>query len=268
MTNITRPCIVLFTFLTIIAGSCKKETAKDVPAEDSKPIVTTPPDEDADTGKIYLPVQIAGGSSKITFGYNHQSLSKIEYLTENRSVVLSFDAKNNPLQLEKFSGETLTYLAEYTLDEHDRVVRSDQYTVAKNQYKLTGYYTLEYETRHQPERITYFNIQRLKINEKLRSYDLAGNLLRETRSSPEQILNYTYDVKNAVFKNAGYVWLFALETEDDLLLSQLNNIVLASADSSKPENLKVSYVYNKQDYPEAITMATEGDVLTYKVIYQ
>jgi hypothetical protein len=270
MTKTSRIFAVLFTLLTITTSSCKKEKVEGSKLKNEEPIVVLPPEKDSGTNETaYLPVRLGSGGLKITFGYNdNQSLSKIDYTAEGCSIQLSFDAGNYPLQLKKFNGETLTYLAEYTLDENNKVVRSDQYDIVNKQYILTGYYTIAYNNNQQPERITHFNPRGVKLNERQRSYDPSGNLLREVGSSPAHTFNYLYDTKNAVFKNAGYAWLFALETGDDLLLSQLNNIIQADASHTGPGNPSFSYVYNTHDYPQSMTMTVDGNALTYAIVYQ
>jgi len=230
-------------------------------------VVVAPPVTSQPENKL-IPVQMGTGKSKMTFTYTEDhSLSKIAY-GDGTSTVLEFNAFGKPSQLLHYDGEELMYYTQLRLDNAGRISSAKTYSVADDTYQLIAMFNLTYTSDSQISTISYHNEHAIPITIEKRIYAENGNLIREQNSTGTETANYTYDDKNGLFKNVNYVWLFAIEEQNKLFLSDLNNLSTCDYPLANAGNQHITYTYNQDSYPDVITSQISGIKQSYRVTYK
>ncbi|WP_158795408.1 hypothetical protein [Pedobacter sp. L105] len=261
--KVHRKNLPLYLFIAIsITTACKKDKT---PVQ--KTSVAIPPNIPVPE-KAYIPTQLESGKSKMVFSYtSNLSLSKIDY-TGGDSVVLNYTADGKPLNFLRYKNKKLIYSSEYSLDQTGIVISAAQFTLEDENSYAIGSYNLIYNTASQLTAISYYSTKDQLLNEQQKTYTTSGNLLSDDSTSPGLSLSYQYDDKNGLFKNVNYAWLFAVEKENRLLLSVINNIQQCNYTLMPDSNQTFSYAYNADKYPETIISTSNGISSTFKVTYK
>jgi hypothetical protein len=251
---------LLLGFSVILA--CKKTES----AIEKTPEV---PDAGSDTQKnALIPIQMGSGKSKMVFSYTeNNSLTKIEY-GGGTSTVLEYNTAGKPTALMRYKGPELLSFTQYWLDKNGVVVKARKYIVADNEYNDTGNYILTYNTESRLTNISYYDLLNVLINTSQKYYSASGNLIKDRNSTDVLTTEYVYDDKNGLFKNANYSWLFAIEEENTLFLSCINNIKTCSYALKPGMDQNFSYTYNTDKYPATVTSVSNGITVSYKVTYK
>lgn len=246
----------------LMALCCKKEkSAKLTPVE-----VVEPGEEPAET-KLQ-PVQLLNGKAKTTFSYTGNRLIKMEN-SDNTHTTIRYDEHQSPLILENFTDEIRTGYSDYSVDASGQVVLVEKYTYKGLSLILLYTYKLTYNTSQQLCRIQTLNEYMELLNDRRITYDNNGNRKSVVFTTPQQTLVYTYDTRNALFKNMEYAFLLELETENPIFLSSSNNLIQVSGATATGANLGYDYNYNASNYPERIKVKIDGKTSsTYEVTYQ
>jgi hypothetical protein len=253
--------VLLWAGCCILMG-CKKAGPQAQKSDGSQPPVTTQP------GNQLIPEQMGTGKSKMTYTYTADySLCKIGY-GDGTSTVLEFTADGKPSLLTHYEGSEPVYLTQYKLGSEGRILSGLSYEIADNIYVKQKSFRILYQSDTQISTINYYNERDLLIESENRLYAENGNLIKKQDSKGTETENYTYDDKNGLFKNVKYVWLFAIEEQNKLFQSAMNNISSCSYPSSATKNQKITYTYNRDNYPENITSQVGTDKITYKVTYK
>lgn len=245
----------------ILFSSCKK----DKPTAEI-PVIILPPSP-VQENKTYLPERLSTGNSSILFSYSATfALTEINYGNGDK-VTLQYDKNEYPYRLRRYINNEPTFLADYFLDKNGLIITAEMFTIRKNVEFAAGYYTLKYDTNKQPVTISYYDNNDKLLQEQKNIFNSSGSLISETNGS-NLLASYDYDIKNGLFKNVKYAWLFALEKENPLLLSSINNIK-DYTDRPKPGNSRsFIYAYNQDNYPKTINTTVSGVVSTTQVIYK
>lgn len=254
-----------YLFLTILllgplVFSCKKQNS-DVSEDGTGSGIGN----DSDLHTI-VPLQMGSGTAKLSFSYDDaQLLSKIDY-ADGTSAVLLLNSKKQPDMFKIFNGTQVVGRSEYELNEDGLVIGAAQYTYNKLLSVLVGHFTIEYNSKQQPVRIKNYDTKNKLLDERIRTYSSAGNLLSEESSAGT--CTYTYDAKNGLFSNAKNSSLFAIETGETLLLSVLNNVTVCSNASNSKANESYSYAYDTRGFPKTISSTKDGKTISTVVSYK
>jgi hypothetical protein len=251
----------LFLGLSIVLlyfTGCKK-------GDDEAPDKVIPPVVEAGT-KVMVPVQIGTGKSKMVISYTDGlAFSKIEF-GDGRSIVMTYTKMGKPLGLEGFKDNKLVSATDYVLDEKGRVIKGKMAVIKADRYVLTGHYELKYNETGQVAEVDYVDLNDRQVDRQEKRYDAGGNLIGEKGMITDFV--YSYDLKNGLFKYVNYAWLLAIEKEDILFLSGINNIKGFTNVLNPGDDQSFSYVYNGYGYPEVIHTLVNGSKNTAKVIYK
>ncbi|KIO78754.1 hypothetical protein TH53_01260 [Pedobacter lusitanus] len=252
----------LFLVTIVLFMGCKKN---DSPAETTGEVI--PPVIDVGT-KILVPVQLGTGKSKMVISYTEGlAVSKIEY-GDGKSIVLTYTKDGKPFDLQRYKNDVLVSYTSYSLDEKGRVKKGKTAVVKKDEYISTGYYELKYNSDNQITGIHNFDINNHQAGEQERWFNEAGNLSGEKAGIAGPALNYSYDLKNGLFKHVRYVWLLTIEKDNSLFLSGVNNIRFCNNPSAPEDEQNFSYEYNTDGYPDMITTTVREGKSSAKVIYR
>lgn len=246
--------------------SCKKnEHIIDVKTE--KPEVIIPPVTEL-PAKELLPLQFKSGQSTMIFKYkDDHSLSSIAYSSKTRTDLL-YSTTGKLIGLQHFDGGQLVSTTELTTDKNGLIILAEHILMEDDQYKPTGYYSLEYNALQQISTISYYDQFNKLINKQQRNYNPSGKLDNTSWSQPGMNVNFTYDDKNGIFKNLSIAWLFAIEKSDLLFNSGVNNITASTNLLDPDSDQTFRYTYNKDNYPETITSTIKGKASNIQVTYQ
>ena len=258
-----KPGSLLLLLLTvmILFTACKKDKAT---AE--IPIVILPPAPVLEN-KTYLPERLNAGNSSIFFNYSAASaLTEIDYGNGDK-VTIQYDKNGYPYWLRRYINNELTYHADYFLNKDGLIIKAEMFTVRKKFEYSAGYYTLKYDQNKQPVTVSYYDDNDQLLQEQKNIFNASGNLLSET-NGVHLLTSCNYDNKNGLFKNVKYAWLFALEKENPLLLSSINNLKDYINLPNPVHNKSFSYVYNPDNYPKTIHTTVNGVVSTTQVVYK
>jgi len=262
MTKYKKTAILLVLTITNFTVACKKDADKKTTAPDvEKPGAVI-------EEKLLLPIQLGSGNSKITFSYleNH-SISKIEY-ADGKTTVMRYNTLGRPVALMRYKNDELYAETDYRYDQNGLLIKGTKISVDGIDFHPSGYFTLVYNSDSQLATINYFNVDDKLTDTQQRSYNTAGILVTDKSNTASLMVNYVYDEKNGLFKNAKYGWLLALEQENLLFLSSANNIRTVSYPMKTEMNANYSYTYNASNYPETITITLNGKATAYKVSYK
>lgn len=242
--------------------SCKKGAA-----EDKIILANQPAAPDHETG-IYIPAKLTTGKSETIFSYNAANvLAKIKY-ENGDSTVVKFNAAGKPTRLNRYKNGIYVHISYYTLTQDGMISEVEQYTVdSTGSRKVVGYLKLNYNSDKKINIVSYYTAAQLIYTQQY-SYSPTGNLLAQTSTEATLNATYAYDTKNALFKNVENAWLFALEKENNLFLSVLNNIQTCSYPSNTAANSTNLYVYNAANFPKIITSTIKGVNTTTSVTYK
>lgn len=256
--------IALFLMASTLFVSCKKH-----PAGTENNLTVPSPESGTDTGsKTYLPVKLSSGKSALTFSYNaNHALYKIKY-GNGDSTELKYSSSGKALWFRRYKNKVLVYTCTYNVDDRGVITGAEQFTVPKNNdYLKLGSYELHYNTEGKISVVSYYDVEGIFLYDQQYHYDSRSNLDAQNSSEPSLKAGYTYDTKNALFKNVSNAWLFALEKENPLFLSVVNNMT-GSSYPAKTENNQIStYLYNTVGFPQTITSTVLGVKTVNTVTY-
>jgi len=261
MTNYKKTAILLVLTLTNFTVACKKNADEKTKApEVDKPV---PVIEE----KLLLPVQLGSGNSKIILSYlDNQSISKVEY-ADGKTTVIRYNTSGKPVALMKYKDDELYAETDYRYDQNGLLTKGTKTSVSGSDFHATGYFTLTY-SNSQLANISYFNVDDKLTDTQQKTYNSTGALVTDKSNTASLMVNYAYDEKNGLFKQANYGWLLALEQENPLFLSYASNITTVSYPMKAEMSATYSYAYNTSNYPETITITQNGKNTAYKVSYK
>jgi len=249
--------------ILILWGCCFAVCCKKDKAAPKNPVAVSPPEQEQLPG-VYVPKKLSTGKANMLFGYTKSgALTKVDY-ENGDSTVLKYNAEGKPLEFSCYETGKLILTTYYSRNADGWIIKAQTYKVTGKDQVKTGSYTVTY-SGSQIAAILYYNKDNRLLEEQQYSYTAAGNLTAQ--KSPLLTANYSYDLKNGLFKNVGYAWLFALEKENSLFLSGVNNIQNCSYPAESVSNQQLSYTYNTDGYPTAITITALGLSATTKVSY-
>ena len=254
--NIHLSILLLSVFFFFI--SCKKEKA--APTNNLAIPVPTVPQQPA----VYIPAKLVTGKSNMIFSYSATgALTKVNY-ENGDSTVLKFNTDGKPVEFRRYEAGKLITDTYYSRNANGLVIKAQEYQVTGKDQVKSGSYTIVYGSSDQISVVSYFDKNNRLLEEQQYGYAISGNLIAQ--KSVLWNANYSYDVKNGLFKHVYYAWLFALENESCLFLSSVNNIKECSYPMETASNQLLSYAYNAAGYP--ITITGMGLTTAIKVIYQ
>jgi hypothetical protein len=256
---------IKYLFILIFAGwsslnSCKKHEAT------PKNNLVDPKPEEPQNPSAYRPAKLTSGKSVILFSYTKAAaLYKADY-GDGDSTLLKFNTSGKPAELSRYANGKMVSTTYYSRDQNGNITKAQIYLVSGNDELKSGSYQIAYSSEGKIANVSYYDKDNRMVEEQVYGYTTAGNL--STQKSTLLTAQYGYDLKNGLFKNAGYAWLFALEKEGSLFLSVVNNIEQCSYPLVAGKNETFSYSYNTAGYPVAITTSVAGVTATAKVTYQ
>jgi len=240
--------------------SCKKDKA--VPKNN----LAIPAPELPQEPGIYIPAKLVTGKSNMIFSYTATAaLSKVNY-ENGDSTVLKFNADGKPVEFRRYEDGKLVADTYYSRNANGFVIKAQMYLVTGKDQVKSGSYSVAYDSGGQITGVSYYDKNNRLLEEQQYGYSLSGNLAAQ--KSIVLNANYSYDLKNGLFKHVGYAWLFALEKESCLFLSAINNIQECSYPQETASNQLLSYIYNTAGYPTTITITALGVTTATKVTYQ
>jgi len=256
---------ILPAFLAL--GCCMPMACKKAESQTEKIGVVTPPVISKPEAKL-LPLQMGTGKSKMTFSYTSgHALSKIDY-GDGTSSVLEFTATGSPSLLTHALGNEIVAYTQFKLDNSGRVIKGSSYTIAGNKDVFAGMFSVTYQSDSKISEISHYDSKQILLSTDKRIYADNGNLIMEQGVAGVVSANYSYDDKNGLFKNVGFAWLFAIEEQNMLFLSGLNNISSCGYPLKSLNNQSFSYTYNEDGYPESVKFPVNGVATSYKVSYK
>jgi len=252
-------------FVLILSGLCGVVSCKKDKATPENNLAGPGPSAQPEPG-IYIPAKLTSGKSNIIFSYTKAAaLTKIDY-ENGDSTILKFNTAGKPLEFRSYESSKIVSASYYSRDLNGLITKAQVYRfVGKDEFK-TGSYTITYGSDGKITTVAYYDKENRLLEEQQYGYTAEGNLA--TQKSALSDAAYSYDLKNGLFKNAGYAWLFALEKENSLFLSIVNNVERCTFPLENSGNQLMSYTYNNAGYPATITSTVLGITATAKVTYQ
>lgn len=251
--------------ILILAGSCCFISCKKDKAGNKNNLVVSPPEQGPESG-IYIPARLSSGKSNMIFSYTKTgALTKIDY-EHGDSTILKFNTTSKPVEFRCYKSGILTSATVYSRNANGWIIKAQAYTVSGKDQTQAGFYTISYDSNGQITAVVYYDSNNRLVETQQYNYSPEGNLTGQ--KSAVLTANYSYDLNNGLFKQAGYAWVFALERENSLFLSVVNNIQQCNYTEKSQSNQQLNYVYNKAGYPTKITATALGLTATTNVIYQ
>jgi hypothetical protein len=263
MKNQNLPLLGLVLCWTTLFISCKKHAA--VPEN----ILAVEVPETGGGSKTYIPAQLKTGQLSSTFYYTESNaLGSIKY-DNGDSTQLKFSTSGKPVSIKRYKNKILVFASLYDVDSKGFITGAEQYTVNKgSEYVKTGSFKLTYNSDGKVDKVSYFNKSDVFLYEQQYSYASSGNLSAQNSSEASLKAEYNYDAKNALFKNVNYTWLYALEKENPLFLSVINNVQQCNYPGKTTSNQTSTYTYNDAGFPKSITNTVAGVKESITVVYK
>jgi hypothetical protein len=263
MKNQNLQLLGLMLCCTVLYISCKKHTAA---PENIIPVEVPQPESST---KTYMPAQLKTSKMNSTYYYTEsKALGSIGY-DNGDSTQLKFSSSGKPVSTKRYKNKVLVFASLYDVDSKGFITGAEQYTVNKgSEYVKTGAFTLSYNSDGKVDKVSYFNKSDVFLYEQQYSYGSGGNLSAQTSSEASLLAEYNYDAKNALFKNVGYAWLYALEKENPLFLSVINNVQQCSYPGKTTSNQTSTYTYNDASFPKSVTNTVAGVKESITVVYK
>jgi len=256
--NQTLSILLLSGFCLFI--SCKKDKAT---TENS---LAAPPTNTPVNPGIYIPAKLTSGKSNMIFSYTAAgALAKLNY-ENGDSTLMKFNSDGRPVEFRRYENGKMTTTTYYSRNANGLVIKAQTYQVTGKDQVKSGSYTITYGSGEQIMTVSYFDKDNRLLEEQQYGYTTTGNLAMQ--KSLLLTANYSYDLKNGLFKNVGYAWLFALEKESSLFLSAINNIQNCNYPLETGSNQLLGYEYNIAGYPTVITSKALGLTTIINVKYQ
>jgi hypothetical protein len=253
--------VFLWTGYCMTMG-CKKSDVQALKVDNSKPPLAIVPRNQL------IPEQMGTGKTKMTYSYSADySLCKIVY-GDGTSTELEFTADGKPSYLTHYAGDDPTSLTQYKMDTKGQIISGTTYKITEDTYQMLRIFKILYKSDAQINTISYYDQHETLTKIEKWLYAENGNLIKTQNNDGLITADFSYDDKNGLFKHVKYAWLFAIEEQNNLFQSGQNNISSCSYPSAVTRNQKISYTYNKDNYPENITSEVRAEKLSYKVTYK
>lgn len=246
----------VFALLTLPLMSCESDSDNDV---------TPTPSNDDSILPTKLVIEYSDNTSEtVEFTYDGKKLTKetssdgyyTDYIyTDDKLTEINYYDSPNPAILETYTYDNQGKITTISTDIVG-TTSSSLYNVSyNNDSSIITFTHSDSIPGEDPDSLT---IQ----NGNITTYDESGFYISE----------YTYDSKNAPFKNLeSRNILVTIDSENnDAIYFTLNNLlteeILDTSDSSK-ETSTYTYTYTQDDFPRKITDNYEGDITTYTYTY-
>ncbi len=272
MKNLSIFLLALATLTFFMSAGCKKKGPPIAPEIESPTLPTVPKSPDQES-KTVVPLSLISDRIKIEFKYtaNGKHISEIKHSDGTRETI-DYNDKSQPKEYKRFSKDELVYKVSYAINQQDLVTKGIQFKVESGGKVLTslGRYEIIYNDIQLISEIKWFNFKNILTASRQYSYNDKQYLtsIKTTDGTPLN-LNYTYDDKLGLFKNATYTQLISIENESFYLLNNKSNVSSIENNDHAVENFKVVSQYNSDNYPSTITITDSGNQnKVYKVTYR
>lgn len=254
--------VALFALLLVLACKKNRNTKIEIP-EPEPPVIT----------KTFVPTKLEASGLIINLKYKENTtlLTEISEEVGSTKTVITYNAAQYPLALEKYQNSKLFYKVNYKMEDKkviNKVLIFD-YKDLLHTYTPRGYYSISYNDLEQLNSINYYNNSDYLID--AQSYIKSGNLSTVTTTNESGFTNvhtYTFDHKKGIASNISYALLFAIESEHWFLSYYLNNLLNYRNQKSPSENTDFSYEYNADGYPSKMMISKDKNTQSIKITYK
>lgn len=244
----------------LMISACKKKSNELVETNN-------PPDEQLPQ-KIFIPVKFVSAQLTVTLRYEENTANLVE-IEGSDGYTITISYKNHqPYEIKKSSNGNVFQLVDYVKDKEGRP-KARSFDKSNAVYVPTGSYVLTYDQKAQLTNIVSYKDNGELFRESTRSYtfgNISGSILLEHPDLKKNV-EYTYDLKNGIFKHIPYSERLFLESRYIFFHPGQNNILTSFNARSVPENTDYSYEYNADNYPSLFTITVNNAKQTFKVSY-
>lgn len=255
MGKIKNTLLLIIITATVVPG-CKKMTVEELP---EPPIVKK---------NNLVPIKIETKTQLIELKYleNTRLLSEIQNITTGKKEILQYSKDHVLSGLDTYENNRLVYTSDYFRDAERRIYMVTQFKVNEAVLTPLGYLTLKYNTQNQVVKITSYSTRDVMTGNQIMEYDENANLISIVKDFPLPAVksNFSYDLKNAMFKNVQDLQLLSVQSQYLFFKSVKNNLLVGSGE----KNYSFTYIYDTNNYPEQIILNEQNVKTTYKVTYQ
>ncbi|SDJ90964.1 hypothetical protein SAMN04487898_10527 [Pedobacter sp. ok626] len=252
----------LFALLFVLACKKSRNTKIEIPEPEPPVIIKT---------LVPIKLEAAGLIINLKYKENTTLLTEISEGEGSTKTVITYNAAQYPIALEKYKSSKLFYKVNYRLEDKkviNKVLIFD-YKELLHTYTPRGYYTISYNDLQQLSSLHYYNNSDNLIE--AQSYIKSGNLSTVTTTNDSGFTNihtYTFDQKKGIASSISYAQLFTIESEHWFLSYYLNNLLNYRNQKSPSENTDFSYEYNTDGYPSKMMISKDKNTQSIKITYK
>jgi hypothetical protein len=250
--------LVLAGYFLFFIG-CKKTTSR------KKEETETPTEQPV---KRFVPLKFESDQLQITFKYQENTANLIE-IAGSDGYTMTITYKNQqPYEIKKMKNNKPFQLVDYVKDKQG-LPKARSFDESGAVFTPTGYYILDYDQKVQLVKLRFYKDNGELFRESAMSYSL-GNVTSKIQTNypgGPKSLQYTYDLKNGIFKHIKYTERLFLETRYPFFSSGQNNILSSTWTETPQENITYSYIYNADSYPSEVIITDHNMKQSFKVTY-
>ena len=266
--NRLTPLLAFSLLLSLVMFSaCKKmKPAKVEPAKETeveKPVVVVPP-----VKKNLLPIKFVSANLtlEITYLEGTAAISNLKFSNGN-TYLLSY-TDNILKKLQKQKSDLIIQSVDY-LVSNGNITRVQRFDVNGQRSTPTEKYYFEYNTALQISNVKFYGVSGSLLSDQNLTYTNLGNLGSSTLKTGTVLSSsdYTYDSKNAIFKNVLFCQVLKYEINEPFLNQGVNNMIKLGNPLLATDDLSYQYIYRTDDYPTEVKITKNGITDTYVVSY-
>lgn len=239
--------------------ACKKTSSEKTPGPEA------PAQQPA---KKFVPVRFESDNLQISLKYQENTANLIEIAGSDGYMTLITYKNQQPHEIKKMKYNQPFQLVDYVKDK-EGLPKARSFDESGAVFTPTGFYILNYDLADQLTKIRYYKDNAELFRESVLSYSLGNvtELVQSDYPGGSKKTQYTYDIKNGIFKHVKYGERLFLESRY-LFFKPGQNNMLSSADSKAPlENLTCSYEYNADDLPVKLRVTDHKITQNFTITY-
>ena len=218
--------------------------------------------------KRFVPLKLESDELQIAFKYQENTANLIEILASDGHTMTITYKNKQPYEIRKMKNNKPFQLVDYVKDK-EGLPKARSFDESGPVFTPTGYYILDYDQNQQLGKIRFYKDNGELFRESALTYSL-GNVTAQIQSNyPGGVKNlqYTYDLKNGIFKHINCLERLVLEIRYPFFSASQNNILSSSGTETPLENITYSYEYNADNYPSKLMITAHNRKQTFKITY-
>ncbi|WP_285057212.1 hypothetical protein [Pedobacter ginsengisoli] len=218
--------------------------------------------------KRFVPLKFESDELQLTFKYEEKTANLIEISGSDGHMMTITYKNQQPYEIKKMKNNKPIQLIDYVKDK-EGMPKARSFDENGPVFTPTGYYILDYDQNQQLGKIRFYKDNGELFCESALTYSL-GNVTAQIQSNypgRSKNLQYTYDLKNGIFKHINCLERLVLEIRYPFFSASQNNILSSSGTETPLENITYSYEYNADNYPSKLMITTHNRKQTFKITY-